>query len=256
MNLRLSAWVLILGLWLSSDRSAHAQPALGTYSPPRIGIVFVINGSGDATSISDNFAQIFPARDVPLAIYTIRWCRHARLAKDHADYDAQIMAASRLAHLVADYRAAHPDEKIFLISHSAGAHVLLEAMNLLPPNSVDRIILMASSVSYSYDLRSALRCSRGGIDALFSTEDRLVALGSELMGTADKKQVQPAGEVGFGVPSPTHPDAGLYANLRQYRWHPGLAWTGHRGGHSGFTCLGFLDACVLPMMLGPVDSDQ
>jgi pimeloyl-ACP methyl ester carboxylesterase len=244
---------LVFALLVGLGMVWHGAPGIQTEAAPyvgyRAGTIFVVNGSGDSTTLSENCTEIIREHRFPLATYTLRWCQWADGPKDHCDYDAQIRGARRLADCIIRYRAAHPGEQIYLIGHSAGVHVILEAANQLPPDSVDRIVLLASSVSYCYDLRNALRCSREGIDAMYSKEDQVVALGSELLGTADNQFVKPAGAVGFLVPPPTDPDACLFAKLRQYRWHPNIAWTGHWGGHSGFTCHGFLDAYVFPKML-------
>ena len=69
---------------------------------------------------------------------------------------------------------------------------------MLPPDSVDRIILLAPSVCTSYDLRPALRTARHGIDVFYSTEDRVIlGLGMRIVGTAEHDCDIAAGQVGF-----------------------------------------------------------
>jgi pimeloyl-ACP methyl ester carboxylesterase len=247
-------WLLILALWAAAPHAASSQVAPtpvtpAPAAPPRMGVVIVVSGVCDDTDISDNLPQILFDRKLPLAIHTIRWCRWGVPGKDHKDSDARAKAASRLANYVKNYRALCPREKIYLIGHSDGTHIILSATDSLPANSVDRIVFMASTVSYSYDLRQALRCSRGGSDAIFSKQDNVVTNCIDHFGTADGRSVQAAGESGFAILPPAHPDAGLYRKLRQYCWDECMAWTGHRGGHNDFQCIGFLDAYVVPLML-------
>jgi pimeloyl-ACP methyl ester carboxylesterase len=240
---------LLFGLGMALLGTWGTRPAAAFPGEPIQGVLFIVNGSGDSTTLSENCENILDKHRYPLRPCTVRWCRWADMAKDHCDYYAQVTAAQRLANVLTTYRSAHPHEKIYLIGHSAGTHVILAAANQLPPDSVDRIVLLASSVSYCYDIHNALRASREGIDAMYSREDQIVARGTDWLGTADDQFVQAAGAVGFLVPPPTDPEAGLYIKLRQYRWHPNVSWTGHMGGHNGFTLEKFLDAYVFPKML-------
>lgn len=215
----------------------------------KLGILFVVDGSGDDTSIADNMPPILHMRGVPLAVHSIRWCRHGLPAKDHRDHAAHLDHAGRLASKIAWYRATYPNEKIHVIGHSAGTHVVLAAMHSVPPGSVDRIVLTGPTVSQLHDLRPALRASRGGIDVFFSSEDQVAQLAQEFVGNADRLPGRSAGETGFVIPPPTEPDAHLYRNLRQYRWTPDWRAFGHRGGHLDFPTARFLDSAVLPTML-------
>ena len=103
-----------------------------------------------------------------------------------ADHANQLAAGNRLACQVANYRQTYPDRNVYLIGHSAGCAVVLAALDQLPPDSIDRAILLAPSVCVSYDLRPALRAARG-IDVFYSGEDRWI-LGAcmWLVGTADR----------------------------------------------------------------------
>jgi hypothetical protein len=231
-----------------SAQTAHAKPC------PRcapLGILFVVNGSNDDYTISESMDLIVSYKKLPLQVETIAWCRYGKATWDHADYEAQMAGAKNLAVMIQTYRAQCPHSDIYLLGHSAGCHVVLEAAAKQPPDTLERIALMAPSVSNHYDLRPALRASRRGIANFYSMQDSIVSLGAEMLGTADRRWGKPGGETGFCPPPPNCPDAALYLKLRQYYWHEGLArTTGHLGGHRGFTRAGFLDACVLPLLFG------
>jgi pimeloyl-ACP methyl ester carboxylesterase len=217
----------------------------------RIGVVVCANGAGGDTSMSANLGEIIAARGIPLAVHTIYWSRFEAPVKDHLDEDGMEAGGRRMANYARNYRAAFPAERIFLLGHSDGTSIVLRAADRLPPAAVDRIVLLAASVSWKYDLRQALRSSCGGVDAMISPLDRLLYTAATEVGTADRKWISAAGEVGFGLLPPNHPDCYLYQNLRQYRWNPLYPWIGHRGGHVDYTYLAFLEAHVLPFFLAP-----
>jgi pimeloyl-ACP methyl ester carboxylesterase len=240
--------LLIAGLFGASTVQSQTKPA----APPAQGldIIFIINGSAAGTSVTENLTKVIAKHRLAMNTDTIAWCRWGSQIGDHTDYLGQIYAAGCLAAKVADYHARWPTSKIYLIGHSAGSHVTLAAADKLPPNSIERIVLLAPSVSTCYDLRPALRASRQGIDCYYSFDDNIVSVGSWKFGTADRRWTKPAGEIGFTRLPPNLPDANLYQKLHHFCWAPEMAWTGNRGGHYGPTSENFLDFYVLPVMLG------
>lgn len=241
--------LLLLNPW--STEFAPMEAPMPIPATHRLGIVFVADGAGESTTVADNTQKILAARAVPFCRYAISWSRSVTPSDDYRDYDAQMAGARRLARLVIAYRATYPNEKIYLVGHSAGTHVVLAAASMLPPNTVDRIAVTAPMVSCRYDLRIALRSSRDGIDVWFSSEDGLAAEASEKFGTADRQPGRTAAELGFVAPPPDFPEAALYHRLRQYPYQNAFMRVGHDGGHFGFSRLSFLDAYVLPTMLTP-----
>jgi len=152
---------------------------------------------------------------------------------------------------VAACRQACPG-KVYLVGHSAGCAVILAAAEQLPPDSVDRIILLAPSVSMGYDLRSALRSAREGLDVFYSSRDYgYLGFCIAITGTADRKWCPAAGRVGFCPPCPNSADAALYTKLRQHAWDPAVEWTGNHGGHYGSHHPQFIRAYVLPLLAVP-----
>src|SRR5262249_45143874 len=139
-------------------------------------------------------------------------------------------------------KAACPAAPIFVVTHSAGAAVLLSAAECLPPGTIDRVIMLAPAVSPGCDVRPALAASRCGVDVFYSPTD-LVSRGLALTGCADGWHVFSAGANGFtppcGCPDP---------NLRQHGYCWEMARTGHLGGHYGWTKIGFLREYVVPLL--------
>lgn len=120
---------------------------------------------------------------------------------------------------------------------------------MVPPNHVERVVLLAPAVSAGYDLRRALCQSRQGIDAFTSTRDLFyLYIGTGLLGTSDGTRDIPAGRNGFRVPAAGSADAAVYSKLRQYPWHPNLSWTGHEGNHAGSFEPTYFRAFILPLL--------
>jgi pimeloyl-ACP methyl ester carboxylesterase len=82
---------------------------------------------------------------------------------------------------------------VYLVGHSAGCAVALAAGDVLPPDSLRRIVLLAPSISADYDVRPALRSARDGIDVFFSSRDVFyLGFGAAITGTADRRWSSPA----------------------------------------------------------------
>jgi pimeloyl-ACP methyl ester carboxylesterase len=226
-----------------------------TVSPPArspVGVVFVANGSGDVRSVSTNLCQVVAETATPLEVETYVWSHgYGRFLADHVDHANHLAHARRLAGQVMAYRQTYPDRRVYLVGHSAGSAVILSAAEMLPPDSVDRIILLAPSMCVTYDLRPALRTVRQSIEVFYSREDRFVlGLGMAVVGTADRGCRTAAGKYGFTPVVACPGDAALYGKLRQHPWDPVVEWSGHDGDHYGSNHTGFLRAYVLPLLTG------
>jgi pimeloyl-ACP methyl ester carboxylesterase len=215
---------------------------------PRKGVVLVLGGSGNDYSVSENLGPLLSARGVPLKTVDMHWCRKEGPFQDHRDHDGQMLAARRVADYVAAYRRYYTYDKIYLIGHSSGTHVVLVAAGSLPPGYVDRLVLLAPSVSCNYDLRPALRACAGGILSTYSPGDTILGFGSTAFATADRKWTTTAGEDGFIPPPANHPDRYLYRNLRQIAYDPAMIKQGHLGGHFGVTRSAYLSTYVVPFL--------
>jgi pimeloyl-ACP methyl ester carboxylesterase len=230
--MRLPRWLFVL---LALGAAAPAPRPDGRV------VVFVADGSGDSTALSEHLGAVARHEHAPLLIRRVPWCRGGAAWHDFNDTAGQLAAAARLAEGVERLRQECPGATIILAGHSSGTRVVVAAAELLPPASVDRIVLLGSSVSCRYDLRPALRASTGGIDSFFSTADRLLAMAEDRLGTADGLPGPTGGRAGFGYPC--DPAAcPEYAKLRQYGGRP-------TAGHLYWTRPVFLRRALLPMIL-------
>jgi hypothetical protein len=213
-------------------------------------MIFVANGSGDASNLSDNLWEVITNCGLPFRVSVTRWTTYGGAAQDHNDVINHRKWGQAMAYKVMAFKQSCPHVRVYLMGHSSGTHVVLAAAECLPPGSVDRIVLLAPSVSCTYDLRQAIRASQEGIDVYYSLQDGVLDAAVDRYGTADAlRGIPAAGQVGFRRPPITVPDAQLYCMVRQHPWTPGLYdGTGNQGGHVGPVKYAFLRLVVLPNM--------
>lgn len=233
---------------------ARPRPELNTrplsLAAPIRGTAFVADGAGGWSACSKSLRRVVAQTKTPLEVETVQWTHgFGRVLADQCDYANSRLAGQQLAEKILAYRQSCPGQEVYLIGHSAGNQVVLAAAEALPPDSVDRIILLAPAVSFDYDLRPALRASRQGIDVFCSKCDWwFLGVAVHVIGTSDRRWTDAAGKDGFQPVVETPADAALYAKLRQYQWGPELIGTGNCGGHFGPYQPGHLREFVLPLL--------
>lgn len=248
--------LLLLGLLVAASATGCAGVRQEVRTPPPPinpqGVVFVADGAGGWHATSLALGEVLAEARLPLAVERVEWTHgYYRVFADQMDYCHAQAEGRRLAAQVMAYRQACRG-KVYLLGHSAGSAVILAAAEVLPPDSVDRILLLAPSVSMAYDVRPALRCAREGLDVFHSGRDYgYLGVCVAITGTADRRWCPAAGRVGFSPPCPTAADAVLYGRLRQHAWDPSVEWTGNHGGHYGSHHPQFLRAYMLPLLNVP-----
>ena len=214
-------------------------------------VVFVADGAGGFKAASASMRSTVAADRLPLRVETFDWTHgHWRIIADQIDRDHVRKEGLELAARVSALQQSCPGLPVCLVGHSAGSAVVLTAADVLPPGSVDRIVLLAPAVSTDHDLRPALACARRGVDVFYSKDDVLyLGVVVTILGNSDRVRDAAAGRVGFRPTIAGPGDAALYTKLRQYPWEPGLDPTGNHGGHYGAYQPDFLRAAVLPLLL-------
>jgi pimeloyl-ACP methyl ester carboxylesterase len=222
--------------------------------PPRVllaprGVVFVADGAGGGDGTTRSFRRALEEEGVPLSVEGFNWSHgFGRYISDERDSSHARERGRELADRVASYRAHAPNGEVYLVAHSAGSAVVLNAAEALPPNSINRIVLLSPSVSADRDLRPALRCARDGVDVFCSRMDWFyLGFGTSVFGTSDGPWRAAAGRIGFRTKVEEPADATLYTRLRQHPWDPAVEWTGNHGGHYGGHESSFLHAYVVPL---------
>ena len=245
--------LLSLGGCLSSGPQQVTQVNYAARYPANgpEGYILVANGSGDSGTLTNHLNKAIDSTSASLAAETVNWSHGRGLSfADHADRDNQLVQGKRLAAQVLEYIRAPNCPKLYLMGHSTGCAVVLIAAESLPPNSIEKIILLAPSVPDTYDLRPALMTARQGIDSYHSTKDQyILGLGMMILGTTDPDSRSAAGLHGFRLIYSGPNDGVLYQKLRQHHWDPAVEWSGNDGGHDGSISTGFLKAYVIPQLL-------
>lgn len=214
-------------------------------------LVWVVDGAGDLKGCSRALAtaNLQAGGSVELAHFPWSHARAALLLDQidaaHARDQGKVLAAA-----IRERQRREPGRRVVVVAHSAGCAVALAAGDALPADSIDRMILLAPSVSVGYDLRPTLRATREGVDVFCSKKD-WVALGfvTRVVGTTDRFGAAAAGRNGFRAPALDDADV---PRLRQHFWTSDVAWSGHTGGHHGMYAPAFLHAYLYPLFGAPV----
>lgn len=227
--------------------------ASGEERPETRPLVWVLDGAGDLKGCSNALTQADTVAGYPVELSVFPWSHgHRRLLLDQIDMTHARLQGAKLAQAIQERRAQEPGRRVVVIGHSAGCAVVLTACDLLPMDAVDRVVLLAPSVSTGYDIRPTLWSAKEGVDVFCSTKD-WVALGFviRVVGTTDNFwSGSAAGRWGFR-PKVTTGYAELEASrLRQHFWSQDVAWTGHTGGHHGMHAPVFVQSYLLPLMTG------
>lgn len=237
--------------WLLATLLCLVRASAADSAPVRPGIVFVLDGAGGFEAASKTISQTIAEDKLPLEVRTYHWTHgYCRVLSDQTHAAHLRRESQKLAYLLLQCRHEAPGLPIYLIGHSAGCGVALRAAEILPPNTLERIVLLAPAVSSKHDLRGALRSACRGVDVFISSRDWcLLGLGTMLAGTTDRcRTSQAAGKTGFQPILAGPEDEMLYTKLRQYPWDASLNWTGHKGGHYGAYQPGFLRTFVFPLL--------
>ncbi|MBN9117726.1 MAG: hypothetical protein J0I06_00900 [Planctomycetes bacterium] len=232
--------------------SVSAPSAVAEMDPRPL--VWVVNGAGDLKGCSTALSHANMLAGGPLELSVFPWSHgYRRLLLDQTDWSHAKEQGGRLAAAIRARKEREPDRRVAVVGHSAGCGVVLATGDVLPPDSIDRMILLAPSVSTGYDLRPSLSAAREGLDVFCSRKD-WVALGFavRVVGTADTGSGTAAGRVGFHPKGEAAHDPLISAKLRQHFWSADLAWTGHTGGHHGMLSPAFVHAYLFPLFGAPV----
>src|SRR6266849_421442 len=136
-----------------------AQPTPAADVAP--GLVIIVEGIGglDLLGLSANYSLKHVG--LPHEIHHFVWTHGTgKFLKDLQDTQHILKKADELAAFIKDYRARYPNRPIYIVGKSGGTGLVLYALQSLPPATVERVILLSSAVSPTYDLRPALRATR------------------------------------------------------------------------------------------------
>lgn len=213
--------------------------------------VIVVGGVGGWDILPHSARLTLPLAGLPHDVREFVWTHGiGQVLKDLQDFRYLEEKADELAAEILLLKSRHPQRRIYLLAKSGGTGLALRAAEHLPPETLERIVLLAAAVSPTYDLRPALRATRLEIVSFYSPLDQLILnLGTRQFGTIDRHYGPSAGLKGFTVPRDLDDaDRELYERLIQIAWNPRMMRTGYFGGHESSGMPGFLATEILPWL--------
>lgn len=251
--------VLSVLAFTADPRALADQEPIGistAFSPgyvpaPTRGVVILVGGIGGFDFLGRMGPQALPGAGVTHEIREFVWT-HGRghYLKDLQDSRYLNGKARELAAEILEIKTESPARPVFVVGHSAGAAIALEAASHLPPSTLERLVLLSSAVAPNYDLRPALWATRGEVVSFHSGMDWFVlGWATRWFGTADRVYGPAAGFAGFEVPRPTCLiDRELYQRFVQISWKPEMLAQQYVGLHSSTSMPGFLSHYVAPWL--------
>jgi pimeloyl-ACP methyl ester carboxylesterase len=118
---------------------------------------------------------------------------------NQVDFVGNRVAGAFVARFIKQYQDLYPGRPVHIIGHSGGGGVaVFTAESMGNDGKIDRLILLAASISKNYNLTKALRNTAHGIVNFYNPSDTaLLGAGTTLMGTVDGDHAPAAGLNGF-----------------------------------------------------------
>ena len=135
-------------------------PWLQAWEPPRTdsppGVVFIVGGVGGFDVLGSSAQKALPKAGVRHEIREFVWTHGwGQIFKDLQDTPHLLHKADELTSEVRRQKAQHPEQPIYLVGKSGGTALVLAAAEQLPPQTVERIVLLSPAVSRAFDLSAA-----------------------------------------------------------------------------------------------------
>ncbi|HLJ94039.1 MAG TPA: alpha/beta fold hydrolase [Gemmataceae bacterium] len=227
------------------------RPPATPDSDSRPGVVIVVCGIGGIDFVALSSQWALPRAGVRHEIREFSWTHgKGRLLRDLQDTQHCLRKADELAEEVRKIKAQNPDRPVYLVGKSGGTGIILAAAEQLPPQTLERVVLLSPAVAPNYDLRRALRATRYQIVSFYSPYDQLVLnWGTSQFGTIDRYYGASAGLRGFVIPPDlSAEDRALYDRLVQVKWSPAMILEGNLGVHIGTSMPAFVAKEVAPWL--------
>src|SRR5262245_31136749 len=136
---------------LAKSKSGRDTPKSGDTVRP--GIVIVIGGVGGWDVLPHTAKFAIPRAGLPHEVRDYVWTHGVgQVLKDLQDFRHLEDKAEELAVEILELHSRDPGRPIYLLAKSGGTGLALRAAELLPPDTLERIILLAAAVSPGYDL--------------------------------------------------------------------------------------------------------
>src|SRR5262249_29072315 len=150
----MAAIPLFLILFLPSGPIRTARLTYVAKPPPPAGrgVVFVVEGVGGFNIFSTAVRWALPAAGITHEVREFTWSQgFGHVLKDLQDTRHLRRKAAELAAEIRRLKAEQPDRPAFIVAKSGGTGLALAAAEQLPPETLERIILLSAAVSPAYD---------------------------------------------------------------------------------------------------------
>src|SRR5947209_185274 len=138
----------VLGLALAAPATPPARVAVPADGQPKPGVVFVVCGIGGIDFVAVSSQWALPRAGVLHEVREFRWTHgKGRLLRDLQDTQHCLRKADELAAEVHRIKTQDPERRVYLVGKSGGTGLVLAAAEQLPPQSLERIILLSAAVS-------------------------------------------------------------------------------------------------------------
>jgi pimeloyl-ACP methyl ester carboxylesterase len=201
-------------------------------------VIFIVPGvNGEIGGMMAGLSQ------GPRSVQSVSWGMPPPLFfMNFSDKPIHDAAEKKLAQTIAQWRQMHPDGQIDLVGHSAGCGVILGALPLIGEVRVGDVVLLAPSVSPTYDLHPALEKIAGQLHVFYSQHDTVFLQWRDShFGTYDRIKTSAAGFAGF---------AGMYLSDKvvQHQYQDQWRDLGNDGGHFGTISEPFVREILAPLL--------
>ncbi len=216
------------------------------------GLVVVADGVGGLDLCGTALRYVMGSLKIPYIVKVVSWGHgFGRWHADLTNAANRDLRAGEIANAILGFREEHPADPVFLVGKSGGTGLVVKALEQLPCDMVDCVVLLSPALSPTYDLPArALSAVRREMVVFWSPLDVIVlGLGTRIFGTIDRIKTVSAGLVGFRRPALGDAEReASYRKLRQVRWSMEMATTGYLGGHVGPDNPAFLRKYVVPLL--------
>ncbi len=213
------------------------------------GLVLVLPGIEGRSKLNLDICEGLREGGVTCAIEIRDWTSYYGPLVNLRATERNKRKAQEIAEEIRYYRRMHKNAPVYLVGQSGGAAIAVWTAEYLGDKEpVDGIILLAASLSPSYNLSWALRSSRKGIVSFYSSRDWLL-LGTNVVGTMDGEFASSAGRTPFVHAKPLPPS---YGKLVQVGWNEHMSYAGNTGGHLTSGATEYVSTFVAPWLSAPV----
>ena len=172
------------------------------------------------------------------------------------DIDGNRRIAGDIAKFVTALRRANPHARIALSSESAGAAMVIWALERLPSDvQVDSVMIAQPDVSPGYDLSAAMAHVNHHLFYTTSIFDfGTLGVWTRVLGTVDRVKGPGAGFVGFRAPAGA--DAAAYQRIVRVPWNPLAILFLHPGSHSTAISPPYARCVLGPMLAADLSGEK